>query len=87
MLATYEVGYLAHYGIKGQRWGIRRFQYENGTYTEEGKKRYLQESDDSNRSSNQEGSKSSGSDKEKKTSVKGVRSGVDDQPIRGLLPS
>ena len=32
--------YLAHYGIKGQKWGVRRFQYENGAYTAEGKERY-----------------------------------------------
>ena len=31
---------LMHFGIKGQKWGIRRFQYENGSYTEEGKRRY-----------------------------------------------
>lgn len=31
---------LYHYGIKGQRWGIRRFQNEDGTLTAEGKKRY-----------------------------------------------
>lgn len=31
---------LYHHGIKGQRWGIRRFQNEDGSYTEEGKKRY-----------------------------------------------
>lgn len=31
---------LAHYGIKGQKWGIRRFQYDNGSYTPEGKERY-----------------------------------------------
>lgn len=27
---------LYHYGIKGQRWGIRRYQNEDGTYTSEG---------------------------------------------------
>ena len=32
--------YLAHYGILGQKWGIRRFQNEDRTLTEEGKKRY-----------------------------------------------
>ena len=37
----WEDNYLAHFGIKGQRWGIRRFQNEDGTLTEEGKKRYL----------------------------------------------
>lgn len=30
---------LYHYGIKGQKWGVRRYQYGDGTYTEEGKKR------------------------------------------------
>lgn len=29
-----------HYGIKGQKRGLRRFQNEDGTYTEEGKERY-----------------------------------------------
>lgn len=29
-----------HHGIKGQRWGVRRYQNEDGTLTEEGKKKY-----------------------------------------------
>ena len=33
--------YLAHHGIKGQQWGVRRFQNEDGTLTEAGKDRYL----------------------------------------------
>lgn len=32
--------YLVHHGIKGQKWGIRRYQNEDGSLTEEGKKRY-----------------------------------------------
>ena len=32
--------YLAHFGIKGQKWGIRRFQNEDGTVTEEGRRHY-----------------------------------------------
>ncbi len=32
--------YLIHYGIKGQQWGLRRYQNEDGTLTEEGKLRY-----------------------------------------------
>ena len=32
--------YLVHHGIEGQKWGIRRFQYEDGTLTPEGRKRY-----------------------------------------------
>jgi len=33
-------GELYHHGIKGQKWGVRRYQNEDGTLTEEGKKRY-----------------------------------------------
>lgn len=32
--------YLAHHGIKGQKWGVRRFENEDGTLTAAGKKRY-----------------------------------------------
>lgn len=31
---------LLHYGIKGQKWGIRRFQRKDGSLTPAGKKRY-----------------------------------------------
>ena len=31
--------YLAHHGIKGQRWGVRRFQNPDGSLTEKGKRR------------------------------------------------
>lgn len=31
---------LSHYGIKGQKWGVRRFQNPDGTWTDEGKVRY-----------------------------------------------
>ena len=31
---------LCHYGIKGQKWGVRRFQRKDGTLTDKGKKRY-----------------------------------------------
>lgn len=36
----YSSDYLMHYGIKGQKWGIRRFQNPDGTLTPEGEKRY-----------------------------------------------
>lgn len=38
----YSVTYsdsLSHHGIKGQKWGVRRFQNEDGSYTDEGQKR------------------------------------------------
>lgn len=31
---------IKHSGIKGQKWGIRRYQNYDGTLTEEGKRRY-----------------------------------------------
>lgn len=31
--------YLAHHGIKGQKWGVRRFQNPDGTRTSAGKRR------------------------------------------------
>ena len=34
---------LYHYGIKGQKWGVRRFQNADGTLTTKGKKRYAKE--------------------------------------------
>ena len=35
--------YLEHYGIKGQQWGVRRFQNEDGSLTAEGKERYYKD--------------------------------------------
>lgn len=32
--------YLAHHGILGQKWGVRRYQNPDGTLTNAGKKRY-----------------------------------------------
>ena len=40
----FEINSLAHYGIKGQKWGVRRYQNEDGSYTAEGKERYKRES-------------------------------------------
>lgn len=31
---------LYHHGVKGQKWGVRRYQYADGTLTPDGKKRY-----------------------------------------------
>ena len=38
---TKEYGqYLAHYGVQGQKWGVRNWQNEDGSYTEAGKHHY-----------------------------------------------
>jgi hypothetical protein len=35
-----ENNYLTHFGIKGMKWGVRRFQNPDGTLTTKGKRRY-----------------------------------------------
>ena len=37
---TYNTDYLAHFGILGQKWGIRRYQNKDGSLTAAGRKRY-----------------------------------------------
>lgn len=49
--------YLVHWGIKGQRWGIRRYQNKDGTLTSLGKKRYGNLNEHGNSISNKEGKK------------------------------
>ena len=39
-MSNYNYNTLCHHGIKGQKWGIRRFQNDDGTLTAEGRKRY-----------------------------------------------
>jgi hypothetical protein len=40
---------LYHYGIPDMEWGKRRFQYENGKLTPEGKERYRKMAQEANR--------------------------------------
>lgn len=32
--------YLCHHGVKGQKWGVRRYQNADGTLTDEGRRQY-----------------------------------------------
>lgn len=43
---------ISHHGIKGMRWGIRRFQNSDGSLTNEGKKRYSTDGDSKSKKSN-----------------------------------
>ena len=35
----YYLDSISHYGVLGQKWGIRRYQNKDGSLTEEGRKR------------------------------------------------
>ena len=46
---AYRIKYsneLYHWGVKGQKWGVRRYQNPDGSLTDEGKKRYQKIEDD-----------------------------------------
>ena len=36
---------LTHHGIKGMKWGVRRFQNKDGSLTPDGKERYYIDND------------------------------------------
>ena len=37
---AYDTNYLEHHGVKGQKWGVRRYVNPDGTLTPEGERRY-----------------------------------------------
>ena len=63
-----EMNALQHHGIKGQKWGVRRYQNADGSLTSDGKKRYG--SGDGSTSKNSE------ADSQKKERTKKIIAGV-----------
>lgn len=64
-------GELYHHGIKGQKWGVRRFQNADGTVTNAGKKRYYGKAD-----TQRDSTKKGLSDKQKKALKTAAKVGV-----------
>ena len=62
---------LYHFGIKGQKWGIRRFQNPDGTLTAAGRKRYL----NSDGTLTKKGEKASSKNPELKKTIDKAKSG------------
>lgn len=53
--ALCDPNYIAHYGIKGQKWGVRRFRNPDGTLTAEGRRRARKEYKADNKEAFQKG--------------------------------
>lgn len=62
--------FLSHYGIKRMRWGVRRYQYEDGSLTPLGKRRYLDGKNADKRAESGGGAKQTETDEEKMENTK-----------------
>lgn len=80
----YSYDEVYHHGIKGMKWGVRRFQNEDGTLTNAGKKRRDKLEDRSN--SEKQKTNKSGSDKKKndENSTETTRKGLTDKQKKAI---
>lgn len=51
--------YISHYGVLGQKWGIRRYQNKDGTLTKEGRRRAIKEYREDNQKAHKYGAEAS----------------------------
>ena len=82
-----EQNRLVHHGIKGQRWGIRRFQFKDGKLTLAGRKRYAEDGTEiKGKSTNKKSGKSKkkGSASNEQSQKKDVKK-MSDQEIRDAI--
>lgn len=67
---------LQHHGVKGMRWGIRRYQKKDGSLTAEGKRRYNDDSTTSTNTSADEAARAARSRKIRRRVIIGAAAGV-----------
>lgn len=77
--------FLAHYGIKGQKHGVRRFQYENRRWTPEGKIRYGRNAEGRKASHEKYGGNTSKSSSKKSDDLHKKKGGVDWETVIPML--
>ena len=68
-MSDYRIVYrdeLYHYGVKGMRWGVRRYQDESGRLTNAGKKRYQRDIKKNNNQDSESDKRKGLTDKQKK---------------------
>ena len=78
---------LKHYGIKGMKWGVRRFQNSDGSLTAHGKKRYSGDNLKDIQKQVNQGKKTKAKDEEKRTKkkIKDDLSQMSDKELRDIV--